>query len=158
MKGAADQAKGAKDQRQRLPEGRPPGIRGMGGDMPIRWCIDHSAQRVAATLPEDTSEGEMYDFLGELVAQGAMPYAKVFDASAGVPAATPSRIGPIAATARLYARMGLGPVGPTAIVVGTGAANMRAELLADAAGRVRLFGRHDEAEAWLGSLPRADET
>jgi hypothetical protein len=126
--------------------------------MPLRWCIDHSAQRVAVTLREDTSEGEMYDFLGELVAQGAMAYAKVFDASAGVPAATPSRIGPIVATARLYARMGLGPVGPTAIVVGTGAANRRADLLSDAAGRVRVFGQRDEAEAWLDNLRGADKT
>ena len=64
-----------------------------------------------------TSEREMYDFLGEVIAQGAMPYAKLFDVSAAIRWITPSRVGPIAATARLYRRMGLGSVGPLAIVV-----------------------------------------
>jgi hypothetical protein len=127
--------------------------------MPLRWIIDHAGRRVTATLLETTSEQEMYDFLGELIGQGAMPYAKLFDASAAIRWITPDRIGPIAATTRLYSRMGLGPVGPVAIVVASETAIKRAEeymRLSDALRVVRLFARREDAEAWLESLPPSD--
>jgi len=106
-----------------------------------------------------TSEEEMYDFLGEVVAEGAMPYAKLFHASAAVRLFAPNRIGPVTATARLYARMGLGPVGPLAIVVADKTACRRAlehGMISDGIAPVQFFGREDDAEAWLQTLPRED--
>ena len=126
--------------------------------MPLRWHIDHPRCRVTATPLKTTSEQEMYDFLGDVIAQGAMPYAKLFDASAAVRWIKPNRIGPIAATAQLYGRMGLGPVGPLAIVVADNAATRRAEeyaKIADAVRLARVFEREDDAEAWLQALPQA---
>jgi hypothetical protein len=122
--------------------------------MPLRWSIDHGRKRVSAVLLETTTEQEMYDFLGEVIGQDAMPYGKVFDATGAIKWISPGRIGPIAATARLYSRMKLGPIGPLAIVVSGSAATERAHeytLLSDAARKVRLFNRVADAEAWLAS-------
>ena len=124
--------------------------------MPLHWNIDHRRRRVAATLLTTTDEQEMYAFLGEVIAQEAMPYAKIFDGTNATRWISPGRIGPIAATTRLYSRMGLGPVGPLAIVIAGQRATERAEeyvLLSDAARLVRIFGHREEAEAWLASLP-----
>jgi hypothetical protein len=120
--------------------------------MSLDWSIDHDRQRVIATLRRNTAEEELYRFLGEIIAEGAMPYAKIFDATAAAQWISDSRVGPIAATARLYDRMGLGPVGPLAIVVADDKAVARAREFAQAsvAGRsVRLFASRDEAERWL---------
>jgi len=125
--------------------------------MPLQWAIDHQRRRVTATLLQTTTEQEMYAFLGEVIAQDAMPYGKLFDATRAARWITPNRVGPIAATTRLYSRMGLGPVGPLAIVVADERANRRAEeyaMLADANRAVRIFGGTQEAEAWLASLER----
>jgi hypothetical protein len=124
--------------------------------MPLHWKIDHSRRRVTATLLTTTSEPEMYAFLGEVIAQDAMPYGKIFDGTQATRWISPDRVGPIAATTRLYSRMALGPIGPLAIVIAGQRATARAEeyvLLSDAARRVRIFGHVDEAEAWLASFP-----
>src|SRR2546423_14799669 len=123
--------------------------------MSLEWSVDHTRRRVIATLSKSTTEQELYDFLGELIGEGAMAYPKMFDASAATQWINPGRIGPIAATAKLYSRMGLGPVGPLAIVVSGEKANARAReyaVLADATRLVRIFGDKAEAEAWLASL------
>ena len=123
--------------------------------MSLDWSIDHGRRLVMATLRLSTTEEEMYRFLGEVIAAGAMPYGKMFDASAATQWITPSRIGPIAATARLYDRMRLGPVGPLAIVVSGERATARAREFAemsDASRVVRIFSSRDEAQAWLATL------
>ncbi|MBN9088073.1 MAG: hypothetical protein J0J01_14280 [Reyranella sp.] len=120
--------------------------------MALDWSIDHGRKLVVATLQRSTTEEEMYRFLGEVIAEGAMPYGKIFDARTATRWITPSRIGPVAATARLYDRMGLGTVGPLAIVVADDAARARAEefaRLSDATRAVRIFGALEPAEAWL---------
>jgi hypothetical protein len=125
--------------------------------MPLHWTIDHSKRRVAATLLTTTDEQEMYAFLGEMIAQGAMPYGKIFDGTNATRWISPERIGPIAATTRLYSRMGLGTVGPLAVVIAGPRATERAKeyvLLSDALRLVRIFGHVDEAEAWLVSLSK----
>jgi hypothetical protein len=122
--------------------------------MTLDWSIDHGRRLVVATLQRSTTEEEMYRFLGEVIAEGAMPYGKIFDARTAIRWITPSRIGPIAATARLYDRMGLGTVGPLAIVVADEPANARAQefaQLSDATRAVRIFTGLDQAEAWLAS-------
>jgi hypothetical protein len=122
--------------------------------MALDWSIDHGRRRVVATLERSTTEEEMYRFLGEVIAEGAMPYGKTFDARKATRWLTPSRVGPIAATARLYNRMGLGAVGPLAIVVADERAEARAREFAessDAARAVRIFADMDQAEAWLAS-------
>ena len=126
--------------------------------MTLDWSIDHGRRLVFATLEQSTSEEELYRFLGEVIGEGAMAYGKIFDASTATRWITPSRIGPIAATARLYGRMGLGPVGPLAIVVAGERAAARARefaLLADASRAVRIFTGRDAAEAWLGAIDAA---
>ena len=123
--------------------------------MSLDWTIDHARRLVVATLRRSTTEEEIYRFLGEVIAEGAMPYGKIFDATAASHWITPSRIGPIAATAQLYDRMGLGAVGPLAIVVSGKRATERARefaQLSDAARVVRIHSSRDEAEAWLATL------
>jgi len=130
--------------------------------MALDWSIDHRRRRVVATLARSTTEEEMYRFLGEVIGEGAMPYGKIFDARAALRWITPSGVGPIAATARLYDRMGLGTVGPLAIVVAGDAAEARAREFAqasDATRAVRIFATLEQAESWLASseneaLPR----
>lgn len=130
--------------------------------MALDWSIDHGRRLVIATLQRSTTEEEVYRFLGEVIAEAAMPYGKIFDARGAMRWITPSRVGPIAATARLYDRMGLGASGPLAIVVGDEAARARAEEFArrsDATRAVRIFADLEPAQAWLASgendgLPR----
>jgi hypothetical protein len=120
--------------------------------MTLDWSIDHSKRLVVATLRRSTTEEDIYRFLGEVIGEGAMRYGKIFDASEATKWITPNRIGPIAATARLYARMGLGAVGPLAIVVSGEKGKARARefaLLSDASRAVRIFASRDEAQAWL---------
>src|SRR4051812_26047891 len=120
--------------------------------MPLDWSVDHTRRRVTATLRKSTTEQELYEFLGELIGEGAMAYPKLFDAGTATQWINPGRIGPIAATAKLYSRMGLGPVGPLAIVVSSEKANARAReyaLLSDGTRLVRIFGDKADAEAWL---------
>ena len=123
--------------------------------MPLYWTIDHAAKRVRATLQTTTTEQEMYNFLGDVIGEGAMPYAKIFDGSGAVQWLSPSRVSPIAATTHLYSRMDLGPVGPLAIIIAGPHGNERAKeyvLLSDAKRLVRIFASLEDAEAWLASL------
>jgi hypothetical protein len=123
--------------------------------MPLYWTIDHAAKLVRATLRATVTEQELYNFLGEVIAQGAMPYPKIFDGTEAIRWISASRIGPIAATTRLYSRMDLGPVGPLAIVIAGHKASERAKeyvLLSDAKRVVRIFRDIDDAESWLASL------
>jgi hypothetical protein len=123
--------------------------------MPLHWNIDHDRQRVSATLLESTTEQEIYDFLGDIIAADAMPYAKLFDATRANKWIAIGRVGPIASTARLYARMRLGPIGPFAIVARGLRGRQRAKeyaLLSDAVRLVRVFDKVRQAEAWLSSL------
>jgi hypothetical protein len=123
--------------------------------MSLDWSIDHGRRLVAVTLGRSTTEEELYRFLGEVITEGAMPYGKVFDASSALQWITASRIGPIAATARLYGRMGLGPVGPLAIIVAGEKAMARARefaLLSDASRMVRIFDNRADAEAWVAAI------
>src|SRR4051812_33335482 len=87
--------------------------------MALDWEVDHPKRLIAATLHKDTTELEIYEFLGEVIAQGAMPYGKIIDASSG-PRIAVSKVGPVAATMKLYERMGLGPIGPLALIVANG--------------------------------------
>jgi hypothetical protein len=117
--------------------------------MSLDWSVDHDRRRVFATLRRNTTEEEMYRFLGEVIAQGSMPYAKLFDATAATRWIAQDRVGPIAATARLYDRMGLGPVGPLAIVVADDTLVRELTPASGANRAVRLFASRDEAERWL---------
>lgn len=124
--------------------------------MALDWSIDHGKRRVVATLRRSTTEEDIYRFLGEVIADGAMPYGKIFDASEATKWITPNRVGPLAATARLYARMGLGDVGPLAIVVSGERGKARAgefALLGDSSRVVRIFSTRREAQAWLNEDP-----
>lgn len=94
----------------------------------------------------------MYAFLGELIAAGAMPYAKVFDARLAMRWVLPSKVGPIAATARLYDRMGLGRVGPLALVVPDDHAEAPASDFAPLADPVKLFTALEPARSWLSTV------
>jgi hypothetical protein len=123
--------------------------------MPLQWNLDHARRRVSATVLESTTEQELYNFLGDVIAADAMSYAKLFDATRANKWIDMGPVGPIASTVRLYARMRLGTIGPLAIVAkGRRAAQRAAEyaLLSDAVRLVRMFDEVGQAEAWLSSL------
>jgi len=125
-------------------------------NMTLDWSMDHGRRRVVAMLRRSTTEEDIYRFPGVVIAEGAMPYGKILDASEATKWVTHNRIGPLVATARLYARMGLGAVGPLAIVVSDEKGKVRAcefARLGDASRAVRVFTTRDEAQAWLDEGP-----
>jgi len=50
--------------------------------MPVHWNIDHGTRRVAAFVEESLSAADVLGYLENIAAAGAMPYAKLFDATA----------------------------------------------------------------------------
>lgn len=49
--------------------------------MPLQWKIDHQAQRVEAIADGKLSAADVRNYLKQITEAGALPYAKLFDAS-----------------------------------------------------------------------------
>ncbi|MGD9880041.1 MAG: hypothetical protein AB7F22_18625 [Reyranella sp.] len=117
--------------------------------------IDHGTRRVAAFVEEGLSAADVLGYLENIAAAGAMPYAKLFDATAAKATMSVDELKAIDAWVRNYAMQGRGPVGPLAIVVSS-ANHLEAAHFADAAGSIRslrIFRDKTEATSWLVLWP-----
>ncbi len=82
--------------------------------MPITAAVDHDARSVRIVLEGRVALGELTEKLDDLVKQGTMPYAKLFDATGAVLAFSDNDVMALAARTRAYAE--LKPRGPVALV------------------------------------------
>jgi len=80
--------------------------------MPLRWRVDDDTRRVEVVAEETISAAEIRDYLERVVEAGAMPYAKLFDASTATVDMATDELKAIGAWVRQFAREGRGPVGP----------------------------------------------
>jgi hypothetical protein len=124
--------------------------------MPLRWTIDHRTKLVTAEVTGAITVDELYDYLGSLIANLAMPYPKIFDVSGATDWIPEDSMRAIAHTIGLYAKMKLGAVGPLAIVVGEAGVERAKQFVrtVDARRPVRLFREVNEARSWIDSLRR----
>ena len=121
--------------------------------MPLHWTIDHQARLVHATADGSLALGDIKDYLDQLAAGGAMPYAKLFDLSTVDATFNVQELGTLGKSIRQYAIDGFGPLGPLAIVVSESHMHLQAALYADAAGAnraIQIFRDKAPAQTWLG--------
>ena len=119
--------------------------------MPVKVYIDHGARLVEASAEESLSVEDVLAYLDHLAEQGAMPYAKLFDATGAKVAISVDELRSIGAWIRKHAMDGRGPIGPLAMV-STAGNQIDAAHFADAAGSnrpLRIFRDRAEATAWL---------
>lgn len=124
--------------------------------MPLHWTIDHQARRVNATADGSLAPADIKDYLDQLAAAGAMPYAKLFDLSTVNTAFGVQDLATLGKSIRQYAIDGFGPLGPLAIVVSDSQTHLHAALFADAAGTTRplqIFRDKEQAQTWLSRQP-----
>ncbi len=122
--------------------------------MPLQWKIDHQTQRVEAVAVGTVSAADVRDYLARIAEAGAMPYAKLFDASEARASLSVDELRDIGTSIRRFAMNGFGPIGPLAIVVHSGN-HLEAGQFADAAGSNRplqIFRNKADAVAWLAKI------
>jgi hypothetical protein len=120
--------------------------------MPLTWSIDHEARRVEATVDGDMAAADVRDYLAQIAEAGAMPYAKLFDASGAKGTLTIDELKSLGSMVRQFAVEGRAATGPLAIVVGHSGLQLQAAHFADSAGSNRplqIFRNRAEAERWL---------
>jgi hypothetical protein len=123
--------------------------------MPLSWTISHQDKLVHAIATGVFSTAEIQSYLGSVIAEQAMPYAKLFDMSEATSLVDVARLGEVADTVRLYDKMKLGPIGPLAIVISDlPSQRTYAELFlrsATAKRPVQVFDTIGKARTWLGA-------
>ena len=122
--------------------------------MPLHWRVDDDARRVEVTAEGTIRASELLDYLQRVAEAGAMPYAKLFDASAATVNISVDELKAFGGWVRKFAMDGRGPVGPLAIIVSAGN-HFDAAHFADAAGSNRplqIFRDKGKAMAWLAQV------
>jgi hypothetical protein len=120
--------------------------------MPLIWRIDHEARRVDVTVDGAMLAADVRDYLAQIADAGAMPYAKLFDASKATGIMSIDELRSLGSMVRQFAVQGRAATGPLAIVVGHSGLQLQAAHYADAAGSNRplqIFRNRAEAERWL---------
>ena len=120
--------------------------------MPLHWTIDHEKRLLVATTEGDLTDSDLRAYLQRVTAAGAMPYAKIFDATKGRSFLKADQIEELGEWLQAYMNTRGAEVGPLAIVVASPEHFVQAEFFSDvAAGRrpVRVFRDHGSAHAWL---------
>ena len=123
--------------------------------MSVRVYIDHGRRLVEASAEDSLSAEDVVAYLEHLAEEGAMPYAKLFDATGAKATMSVDELRSIGAWVRKYAMDGRGPVSPLAIVSYLG--NLDAAHFADAAGSnrpLRIFKDRAEAMVWLEQVTK----
>jgi hypothetical protein len=121
--------------------------------MPLQWTISHSRRLVIAIAKGEMRPGVVIDFLTQLDAEGARPYAKLFRIEQLVTVFTDESVLQLAGLVR--DREGESIVGPIAIIVGDDATYEQACLFAEVAELVRpikVFREWHEARRWIDFL------
>ena len=122
--------------------------------MSFSLSIDHQPRLVAARAIGEVTIQYLQNLLAEIISAQAMPYRKLFDVSAAR-VVDVAKLEEAAATVRLYAAKGFGPVGPVAVVVASGVESPAARLFvasAPAERPVMFFEDVTAAQSWLETL------
>jgi hypothetical protein len=126
--------------------------------MPIRWEADHAQKLVRVTGEGAVTLKDVETYLDQIVTAGAMPYAKLFDATKVDPKYNDHDIMMLAARMSAYRATMKG--GPLVFVVAGGPTHeaiQRYINLAPAERAVEVFSTVPEAQAWLAAQPKADD-
>jgi hypothetical protein len=123
--------------------------------LPLQFTIDHDHRLVEVTAQGAVVLQDITDYLDAVAVQGAMPYDKLFDASAGQFALSDDDMMVLGARVSAYAAME--PRGPIAIIVASEETSHLARRFANLGGAkrpVKIFRHVTEARSWLSSLPK----
>jgi hypothetical protein len=121
--------------------------------MPIKFTIDHEKRFVGAKADGPVTRRDVEDFTDALVAQDALTYRKLFDATDAAGTYNDDDVMALAARATAYAS--LSERGPLALVPRRdtpGDLAKRYVNLGRFSGQAKIFTTADEARAWLDSL------
>ena len=120
--------------------------------MPLRWTISHPDRLVTVTAEGFVALKELEEYYDAVIVAGAMPYAKLFDASAvGSKQASDEDFMQLGARMRAYQGAAM-EIGPVAFVVTKPAARnlvRRCLNLAPASRPAQIFKTAEQARRWL---------
>jgi hypothetical protein len=121
--------------------------------MPLHWTIDATNRLVTIVAQGDVTSQDVDAYLKAVVEGGAVTYRKLFDGSEGETSMGPDDM--LALGARFRTFHARGPVGPLAVVVPDGKADLVARMLgilATADRPMRVFRTVAPARRWIESL------
>lgn len=95
--------------------------------MPLNWKISHAEAMVEAVASGHVSLQDIERYLDDVMVSEALPYRKLFDASLASSSLTDDDM--MMLGARMSAYVGLGPLGPLAIVAPATGLRQQARLL-----------------------------
>ena len=122
--------------------------------MPVNWTISHPDKLVVAVAEGEVEHADVDKYLLALIAEGAMPYRKLFDVTFAPLSMGLAQLRALGTRVTEHARGG-GSVGPLALVVGSELALDMARIFeaqARAGRPLRIFDDVVKARAWLDSL------
>jgi hypothetical protein len=126
--------------------------------MSLHWSISHPKRLVIAVAKGTLQAGEVVDFLARLDADGARPYAKMFDITPLASRFDDDSVRALAVVVR--DREQSSEVGPLAVVASSDDTYRQATLFAEAAHLARpikVFRELHEARRWLDSVMAAGD-
>ncbi len=122
--------------------------------MPLRWTISHPERLVIAVAEGLVGLKDIEAYLDDVVVSAAMPYRKLFDATAGSSALADDDMMALGARMRAYPRLDL-RIGPLAVVAGSDTVYGLARLfgaLADVDRPFQIFRDARTAREWLDKV------
>src|SRR5471030_2937364 len=124
--------------------------------MPISFTIDHEKRLVHARTYGVMTIAHFEDYLDQVVVQGAMPYAKLYDNREGTFQYDDKDM--MSTGARVSAYAELGPRGPVAVIAVTDASIEVAKRVLNLGGAKRpgkIFQTEAAARKWLAEQSRS---
>jgi hypothetical protein len=124
--------------------------------MPLQWTISHAKRLVIAIAKGELQPAMMIEFLAQLDAAGARPYAKMFGIDQPVTAVSDENVLALANLVRSREQESI--VGPIAIIARDDAIYEQARLfteIAEIERPIRVFREWHEARRWIDALARS---
>jgi hypothetical protein len=122
--------------------------------MPLEWKISHPDRMVEVMADGPVGLTDIERYLDNVMVSDALPYRKIFDLSKATSALTDNDL--MMLGARMSAYIGLGPIGPLAIVAPSTSVRDQARLfaaLAPADRPLKIFKTAKAARTWLEGTP-----
>jgi len=124
--------------------------------MPLEWKISHPDRMVEAVGKGPVGLQDIERYLDDVMVSEALPYRKIFDLSKATSALADNDL--MMLGARMSAYVGLGPIGPLAIVAPSTIVRQQARLFAALAPvdrPLKIFKTAKAARTWLDATPPA---
>ena len=124
--------------------------------MPISFTVDHETRLVHAKTYGVMTIADLEDYLDQIVVQGAMPYAKLYDNREGTFEYNDEDM--MLAGARISAYAELEPRGPVAVIAVTDESVDTAKRFLNLGGAKRpgkIFNTEAAARKWLAEQPES---